>query len=189
MRNYHLTEAGAAWSVGSTDLPPGFYPADEDGRSADAYVAPGDYVAEWARRRLDYADPQSDGCLRAAIAAHRAGEPLPPAPAPGEVRWQPPPAEAERSCGGCGDVGPVAAHHNGVPYCQGCEDAPSEADDERECLLRAADDRIAALRTESAIAGDREQVALCDRALNGDEAARDECARVLAEATREHAAE
>ena len=95
----------------------------------------------------------------------------------------------ERSCGGCGDVGPVAAHHNGVPYCQGCEDAPSEADDERECLLRAADDRIAALRTESAIAGDREQVALCDRALNGDEAARDECARVLAEATREHAAE
>lgn len=50
-------------------------------------------------------------------------------------------------------------------------------------------DRIAALRTEAGQAGDSEQVALCDRALNGDEAARAECARVLAEATREHAAE
>ena len=69
------------------------------------------------------------------------------------------------------------------------ETTATATDDERECLLRAADDRIAALRTESAIAGDREQVALCDRALNGDEAARDECARVIAEAQREAAAE
>jgi hypothetical protein len=51
------------------------------------------------------------------------------------------------------------------------------------------DEQIAALRTEAGAHGDREQVALCDRALSGDEAARAECARVIAKTARESAAE
>lgn len=43
-------------------------------------------------------------------------------------------------------------------------------------------DRIQELRTEAAQAGDTEQVTLCDRALDGDDEAYDECVRVLADA-------
>lgn len=38
---------------------------------------------------------------------------------------------------------------------------------------------IERLRTEAATAGDLAQVAICDRALDGDETARAECARVI----------
>ena len=51
------------------------------------------------------------------------------------------------------------------------------------------DERIGALRTASAVAGDREQVALCDRALAGDDAARAECERVIRDAAAELAAD
>jgi hypothetical protein len=43
-------------------------------------------------------------------------------------------------------------------------------------------EQIDALRTEAGTAGDTAQVALCERALAGDEEAREECARVIAEA-------
>lgn len=43
-------------------------------------------------------------------------------------------------------------------------------------------EQIDALRTEAGTAGDAAQVALCERALAGDEEAREECARVIAEA-------
>lgn len=42
--------------------------------------------------------------------------------------------------------------------------------------------RIRELRTEAGQAGDMEMVAICDRALDGDEEAIAECARVMAEA-------
>jgi hypothetical protein len=42
--------------------------------------------------------------------------------------------------------------------------------------------QIRALRTEAAQAGDQAQVEICDRALDGDEAAVAECARVIAAA-------
>jgi len=41
-------------------------------------------------------------------------------------------------------------------------------------------DLIEALSQESGVAGDLEQVAICEAALNGDEEARWECARVIA---------
>lgn len=41
------------------------------------------------------------------------------------------------------------------------------------------DDQIRTLSTEAAVAGDMEQVQICDRALDGDEAARRECVRVI----------
>jgi hypothetical protein len=44
------------------------------------------------------------------------------------------------------------------------------------------DTQIHALRTEAAAAGDLDQVTICDRALEGDIAARIECARVIADA-------
>ncbi len=44
------------------------------------------------------------------------------------------------------------------------------------------DEQIAALRSESGEAGDLEQVAICDRALEGDAGAIAECARVIRDA-------
>jgi len=44
------------------------------------------------------------------------------------------------------------------------------------------DEQIEALRDEAGSAGDNAQVALCDRALDGDDEARAECARVIADA-------
>jgi len=44
------------------------------------------------------------------------------------------------------------------------------------------DDQIIALANEAALAGDTAQRELCDAALEGDEGARAECARVIAEA-------
>lgn len=41
---------------------------------------------------------------------------------------------------------------------------------------------VQALRDEAGSAGDLEQVAICTAAMNGDAGARDECARVIAEA-------
>lgn len=43
-------------------------------------------------------------------------------------------------------------------------------------------DQIRQLRTEAGQAGDLSQVALCDKALAGDEAARRECAEVISDA-------
>jgi len=44
------------------------------------------------------------------------------------------------------------------------------------------DTQIITLRIEAAQAGDEAQVALCDRALEGDDEARAECARTIAAA-------
>lgn len=44
------------------------------------------------------------------------------------------------------------------------------------------DTMIIQLRDEAAVAGDMEQVRICDEALSGSRAARAECARVAAEA-------
>lgn len=49
------------------------------------------------------------------------------------------------------------------------------------------DDQIEALRIEAGQAGDATQVAICQRALDGDAAARAECARVIADAQAEEA--
>lgn len=43
---------------------------------------------------------------------------------------------------------------------------------------------IRALRDEAGQAGDSEQVALCERALDGSDEAREECERVITEARR-----
>jgi hypothetical protein len=47
--------------------------------------------------------------------------------------------------------------------------------------------QILALRTEAGQHGDRRQVALCDAALEGDESARAECARVISDAEAQRA--
>lgn len=69
--------------------------------------------------------------------------------------------------------------------------AQCATDDEREGILAGSfvvadaeitDETIEALRAEAAEAGDMEQVALCDAALDGDEAALDACRRVIADA-------
>lgn len=49
-------------------------------------------------------------------------------------------------------------------------------------LSTLTDRQIIALRTEAGSAGDAEQIAICDRALDGDRDARAECARVIADA-------
>lgn len=56
--------------------------------------------------------------------------------------------------------------------------------EDRERVLHHTlpDRRIEALRREAAIAGDADQVAICDRALAGNGDARLECARVIAAA-------
>lgn len=43
------------------------------------------------------------------------------------------------------------------------------------------DEQIEALRSEAGSAGDSEMVAICDRALAGDQGEREECARVIAD--------
>jgi len=53
---------------------------------------------------------------------------------------------------------------------------------EMEKTPEVTDEQIKALRDEAGAAGDSEQVVICDRALYGDDAARDECASVIAEA-------
>lgn len=55
------------------------------------------------------------------------------------------------------------------------------SDDEPEEIAPAevTDEQIEALRTEAGEAGDLEQVALCDRAIDGDADARAKCERVI----------
>lgn len=48
--------------------------------------------------------------------------------------------------------------------------------------ITITDLQIRALRTEAGQAGDREQVAICNRALNGSARARAKCARAIAQA-------
>ena len=48
--------------------------------------------------------------------------------------------------------------------------------------MQITDTDIQQLKNEAAQAGDIEQVAICDRALDGDEAARAECAEVIEDA-------
>lgn len=43
------------------------------------------------------------------------------------------------------------------------------------------DEQIEALRSEAGVADDQKQIAICDRALDGDDAARAECVRVIRE--------
>jgi hypothetical protein len=52
-------------------------------------------------------------------------------------------------------------------------------DEMTESLDRA---QIRALRDDAGVAGDLEMVAVCERAIDGNEAARRECARVLRDA-------
>ena len=52
----------------------------------------------------------------------------------------------------------------------------------RERDMDITDEQIRALSDEAGQAGDLEQVAICERALNGDGAARAECGRVIADA-------
>ena len=51
--NYHLTTAGSARSVGTTDKEPGYYPATET--LAEHFVAPG----EWVETRIAELDELS----------------------------------------------------------------------------------------------------------------------------------
>jgi hypothetical protein len=44
------------------------------------------------------------------------------------------------------------------------------------------DEQIEQLMTEAGTAGDREMVAICERALDGDDAARQRCAEVISDA-------
>lgn len=53
---------------------------------------------------------------------------------------------------------------------------------EGRAATQITDAQIEALRTEAGAAGDSGQVAICDRALDGNESARAECARVIGDA-------
>lgn len=54
--------------------------------------------------------------------------------------------------------------------------------DESTLLLEIPEGAVSALRREAAEAGDMEQVAICDAAIEGDAEAAIDCARVIAEA-------
>jgi len=90
---YHLTEVGHLSTVGrSHGVPVGEHLADE--LSAYHYVAPRDYCDEWVRRMAhEYGRPASDEGLKAAIEAHRRGDPLPPAEWADRPAWTPPSTE------------------------------------------------------------------------------------------------
>jgi hypothetical protein len=49
-------------------------------------------------------------------------------------------------------------------------------------ITTITDEQIEALSTEAGSAGDLDQVAICDRALRGDESAKAECVRVIRDA-------
>ena len=59
---------------------------------------------------------------------------------------------------------------------------PGSEGNRAELLMTATvtDEQIRALRHEQGCAGDTAQVAICDRALDGDDTARAECADVIA---------
>ncbi len=57
------------------------------------------------------------------------------------------------------------------------------SDHARRAAQAATDEQIRALRAEAGQAGDAAQVALCDHALAGDDAARVACANVIREAS------
>lgn len=90
MDGYHLTEVGHLASVArSVGVPVGAHPATE--LSAYHYVAPAQFVDEWTRRMAhEYGHPASDAGIRAAIEAHRRGDPLPPAEWADRPAWVPP---------------------------------------------------------------------------------------------------
>lgn len=87
-----------------------------------------------------------------------------------------------RECDACGVEGriidcgcksqprPIAADGH-YTYCDDCSDAMEPA-------------AIKSLRDAAGVAGDSEQVEICDRALNGNREAKHECARVTVEAER-----
>lgn len=87
---YHLTEVGALSTVGrSHNVPVGEHPATD--LTAYHYVAPAAYVEEWCRRMAhEYGAPASDAGLKAAVEAHRRGDPLPPAEWADWPAWVPP---------------------------------------------------------------------------------------------------
>ena len=89
---YHLTEVGHLASVGRTvGVPVGEHPATD--LTAYHYVAPAAYVDEWTRRMAhEYGSPPSDEGLKAAVEAHRRGDPLPPAEWAQRPAWVPPSA-------------------------------------------------------------------------------------------------
>lgn len=71
----------------------------------------------------------------------------------------------------------LEAHNRDVGYEPGDPDGLQE---ENVCAHWLESDRIEALRDEAGAAGDSAQVAICDRALEGDREALAECARVIA---------
>jgi len=89
--NFHLTELPSGTSsCGPTADASGHYPASEEaGRSADAYVAPGEWVMEFQRRNRRNATPGTDAAIERAIRAHRRGDVLPPEPPADAPTWGP----------------------------------------------------------------------------------------------------
>lgn len=64
--------------------------------------------------------------------------------------------------------------------CKARQPRPSTGD--KKMTTTITDTQIEQLRTEAGQAGDHLQVAICDRAIEGDEQTRAECARVIADA-------
>lgn len=62
--NYHMTERNGHYSVGTTEDEVGFYPAKEEEGTADAWVAPRDYVDNYAEVQ---ASGHTDEAIREAI--------------------------------------------------------------------------------------------------------------------------
>lgn len=87
--NFHLTELPSGTSsCGPTTDSPGDYPVNnEEGRNADAYVAPGEWVAEFERRNRCVATPGTTAATEMAIRAHRRGDALPPEPPADAPTW------------------------------------------------------------------------------------------------------
>ena len=97
--------------------------------------------------------------------------------------------ELEELCDYLDSDEPMIAGDAYSHWCAGCggEEQPSWWSPEQRTRPEAesddvTDEQIAALRDEAAQAGDLDQVAICERALAGDAAARAECARVIDDA-------
>ena len=97
--------------------------------------------------------------------------------------------ELEELCDYLDSDEPMIAGDAYSHWCAGCggEEQPSWWSPEQRTQPEAesddvTDEQIAALRDEAAQAGDLDQVAICERALAGDAAARAECARVIDDA-------
>lgn len=88
--NYHLTSTPSGLrSTGTTELLPGFYPAQSDPPTSDCWVAPAAYVEEWERRMVGKYIPGTDDSCEHAVRAWHANMPLPPEPPADTIAWGP----------------------------------------------------------------------------------------------------